>query len=668
VTKTITQETEKLRTYSPSMMARARGSIVKDINEQNKKRAEILKRIWFHYKMSGKLYLTKAYEAIDAEKGFLDGLFKMSKRPRLKKGYNIQRKDLSKEYEDYLKIVRQAPYLVFKGLSSETHDVELMRMFNKVAQNRKWSISPKELLTLRSLKDKANEAAKYDNFKPLPKTEKLGPLFGALVDPYIWDDLNEATAIRSPAIKAWDEVLRLWKTGKVVYNPATQARNMLSNIILADWAGLSPHRVDIYARAALDILRSKQDRAWDYEKKQRMEGEVQNYFDEAKENTTLMGTEWAGTEIKEFLTDVSELKDGNFIIKSAKSIGKLLDKPGKLYQGTEQFFKLAVFINERKGGASIKDAAAHAEKFLFNYQKLPPAIRWAKRWYSPFITFSYKALPRAAETVVRKPWKFAKYAILMAMVEEITRKMYGESEEEVELEKRILPSYMSKKVLPGQPGHLRVPMKDKYGRSKYLDLTFILPWGDVGEQWGQGGMPWPLSIVPRPFMPNHPAYVIPAEWGFNEVFFTGQDLLLESDTWEEKSAKIGKQIWRQLVPSLAGSYSYNKIMSAWKGERDWALRDRSLGEAMFDAFLGIKLRSIDYTEELGKRMRELTKERNEIQYQFTKDYEQITLRNPTPDADWDAIRIEKLYERLNKKIDRVVDKMLYIQGYEPEKD
>lgn len=644
VTKTITQEIERLKTYTPSMMARARGSIIKDINKQNKNRSEILERIRLHYKMSGKLYLTKAYESVEKESGFLSGIFKAIKKPRLKKGYDIQRKDLSKEYEEYLGIIRQAPYLVFKGLSSETHDVELMRMFNKISQNRNWAISPKELLTLQSLKDKAKQAEKYKDFKPLPVTEKLGPLSGAMIDPYIWDDLNEAVVITSNIIQAWDEILRLWKTGKVVFNPATQTRNLLSDIILADLAGLSPHRVDVYAIAARDMLGKS------------------GYYEEVKSNTTLMGTEWAGTEIKEFLSDVSELKTGNFLVDSAKSIKKLLDKPGKLYQGIEQFFKLAVYVNERQGGASIKDAAKHAEKYLFNYQKLPPAIRWAKRWYSPFITFTFKALPRVAETAIRKPWKFAKYLILMSAVEEITRRMYGESEEEVEREKRVLPRYMRKSVLPGQLGHLRIPYRDQYNRSKYLDLTFILPWGDIGEQWGQGEMPFPLSVVPRPFMPNHPAYVIPAEWGFNEVFFTGQELILTSDTWEESSLKLGKQVWRQLAPSLAGSYSYNKLMSAWKGERDWALRDRPLGEAMFDVFLGIKLRSIDYNEELAKRIRELKKERDEIKYQFTKDYENITLRNPTPDVEDDRRRIDKIYKRLNKKLDTILQKMLAVQG------
>jgi len=644
VTKTITQEIEKLKTYSPSMMARARGSILKDINKLHKDRAEILERIRLHYKMSGKQYLTKAYAAIEEEKSFIkDLLFRVRKRPRLIKGYEKRRKDLTKEYEDQLRRIRQAPYLVYKGLSSESHDVELMKMFVAVSENKKWAISPKELQTMRSIKTRAAAAEKYKDFKPLPVSERLGPLSGAMVDPYIWDDLNQTVAITNDWVKAWDNVVRLWKTGKVVYNPATQVRNMLSNTILADWAGLNPHRVDIYAEAARDLLKKT------------------GYYKEVKDETTLLGTEWAGAEIKKFLSEAAEWETGDFSVKTASVFKKVLDAPGKMYQGVEQFFKLAIYINERKQGASVKDAAKHAEKYIFNYLKIPPAIRWAKRWYSPFITFTYKALPRAAETAVREPWKFAKYLILMKAVEEISRRMYGESEEEIEREKRVLPGYMRKEVLPGQLGHLRVPYKDKYDRSKYLDLTFILPWGDIGEQWGQGELPFPLRAVPRPFMPNMPFYMIPAEVGFNEVFFTGQELILKSDDWHEASAKIGKQVWRQLVPSLAGSYGYNKVMAAWHGDRDWAMRDRSLGEALFDSFLGIKLRSIDYYEELGNRMREIRKERNEIKRVYSRKLEDLYFRNPTPDVEADQRKAQKIYQDLNRKISKLMDKITEIQ-------
>jgi len=636
VTKTVTQEIEKLKTYSPSMMARARGSIVKDINEQVKKRAEVLNRIRLHYKMSGKQYLRRAYESIENEKGFLWKLGQLPKKARLKKGYNVQRKDLDRHYrEKVLGEIKKAPYLVFKGLSEEAHDAELMRLFVDISKNRNWAISPVEWANIQSIKSRQHLIPKYENFKPLPQTDKLGPLSGALVDPYIWDDLNQAVAIRSDLIKAYDKILTLWKTGKVVFNPATHCRNMLSNTILADWSDLPPHRVDIYARAAHDLLTKS------------------GYWLEAKK-TPLLGSEWATVEIQQFLKDTSEFKDGNFLVKASTSIRGLLDLPGKAYQGMEQFFKLAVFTKAREDGLSIKEAAQKAEKGIFNYQKIPPAIRWAKRWYSPFITFSYKAVPRFAETAVTRPWKIAKYAILFLAVEELTRRMNGESKDEIEREKRVLPDYMRNQALPGMLSHMRVPYKDEYDRSKYLDLSFILPWGDVAEQWGQS------RLVGRPFLPSNPLWIGIGEIAFNEIMFTGQELTIDDlDGRSDYLKRIGTQIWRQAMPSLAGSYSFNKLMTAYKGEKDWAGRDRSVTEAIFDVFFGIKIRSIDYNEVHARKIRGLRGKINEAQQRFDKEYRKI-LFDPTPDADYDQKRYEKLFLKLSKDIEKITNKITEI--------
>ena len=629
----------KLPKMPPGIKVRVKASINKDIKALGDKQAAILERIRLHYQMSGKLYLRRAYEKIEAEKKFMNRLLShlRIRRPRLIKGYEKRRKDLRKEYRKYLGEIEQAPFLAYKGLSEESHDVELMKMFVEISRNKKWAISPEEWANIQAVKSRRHLIERYENFKPLPVTEKLGPLFGSLVDPYIWDDLNQSVEIRSDILKAYEGLLALWKTGKVVYNPATQARNIISNAILADFADLPPWRIDIYAKAARDFATKS------------------GYWLEATQKTPLLGKEWAATEAIEFLKVTATLKEGNLATKGANLIAKYLDKPKTLYQFWEQFFKLAIYTNERMKGVDIKPAYKKAEKYIFNYREIPPTVRWAKRWYSPFITFSYKALPLVAQTAVRKPWKLAKYLILMAAVEEITRRMMGESKEEVEREKRVLPDYMRKSIFPGQLSHLRIPYKDKYGRSKYLDLSYILPWGDVAEQWGQS------HLVGRPFLPTHPLWVVIAEIGFNEILFTGQDLTIKdldegSDYWK----KIGTQLWRQAMPSLAGSYSYNKIMSAMKGERDWAGRDRSIEEAIFDVFFGLKIRSIDYYEELDRRISELERHKNELKKRFRRDYRKIII-NPTPDRDRDERRQRKLLEKLNTDIERIINKTLELQ-------
>jgi hypothetical protein len=204
--------------------------------------------------------------------------------------------------------------------------------------------------------------------------------------------------------------------------------------------------------------------------------------------------------------------------------------------------------------------------------------------------------------------------------------------------------------------YIRVPVGDKYGRAKYMDLSYILPWGDVGEMWGQAN----LSIVPRAFMPSHPLYITIAEVGFDEVMFTGEPL---SKEWYDKSdyAKaIATQIWRQAMPSLAGSYSWNKLMSAFYGEKDWAGRDRSIGEAVFDVFFGIKLRSIDYAEQLEWRISEQQSALYELRRDFARDYRRIFVQAPSKDPQKQRQREQQLYEKYDDRTQKIIDNVMEV--------
>jgi hypothetical protein len=639
IEKTVSEEIVKMKTYSRSMMARARGSIIKDINEKKKQRAEILDRIRLHYKMSGKKYLRLAYDTVENEKKFLRNLrHAVSKPNRLKRGYDIRRKDIDEKWKMEHRLA--APERVLKGLSEETHDAEMMRMFVKISKRPEWAVDAGTWEEIMAGEKKGSPGVDYSRFKPMPaSSDKLGPLAGMMVDPGIFDDINQAVEQRGDVLKVYDELLSLWKTGKVVWNPASQCRNIMSGFILADMGDLSVLRVDVYAKAAMEL-----------KNKGRVYTELMD--------RGVLGSEWAGAEISAFLDEAAALRknDGSMLAAAGRLLRKLADAPARSYQGIEQFFKIALYLHGTQRGMTSEQAAMHAEKWAFNYDKIPPAIRWAKRWYSPFITFTYKAMPRMAEVAVRKPWKMVKYVMLYKVVEEITRRLRGESDDEVEREKKVLPDYMRQSVLPGMLNYIRVPVGDKYGRAKYMDLSYILPWGDVGEMWGQAN----LSIVPRAFMPSHPLYITIAEVGFDEVMFTGEPL---SKEWYDKSdyAKaIATQIWRQAMPSLAGSYSWNKLMSAFYGEKDWAGRDRSIGEAVFDVFFGIKLRSIDYAEQLEWRISEQQSALYELRRDFARDYRRIFVQAPSKDPQKQRQREQQLYEKYDDRTQKIIDNVMEV--------
>ena len=114
------------------------------------------------------------------------------------------------------------------------------------------------------------------------------------------------------------------------------------------------------------------------------------------------------------------------------------------------------------------------------------------------------------------------------------------------------------------------------------------------------------------------------------------------------------------MPSLAGSYAYNKLMAAYHDEKDWALRERSMTEAIFDVFFGLKIRSIDYNESHARRINGLKSKIALAKQRFSEDYWKIVV-NPTPDAEYDANRQEKLFVRLGENIDKIVAKITEIE-------
>jgi hypothetical protein len=290
-----------------------------------------------------------------------------------------------------------------------------------------------------------------------------------------------------------------------------------------------------------------------------------------------------------------------------------------------------------------------AEKALFDYSKIPQGIKWAKRYYSPFITFTYKALPRFAEALVKKPWKIAKYVIMAKAVETAAREKFDETPEQAEREKRVRPDWMKRETFPGVPSHLRLPLRDQRG-TKYLDLSYTLPWGDIGEQWGQSDLPL------RPLFPSHPALTMLSDFMHNREAFSDRKITKPWMSKQQKAKAIAKYIWRQTMPSLAGSWGYSKLKSGITGRKDYMGREFSLPESVLDAIFGVKLRSVNVDEELYKRANEFDRMMRDMDNDFASERESMVINGA---SQKELKELEKEYldntERLIEKYIETVD-------------
>jgi hypothetical protein len=89
-------------------------------------------------------------------------------------------------------------------------------------------------------------------------------------------------------------------------------------------------------------------------------------------------------------------------------------------------------------------------------------------------------------------------------------------------------------------------------------------------------------------MPSHPLYTVVGDIAHNQQSFSGQELVPEWMTPGEKAANLGLYLWRQAMPSLLGSWSYDKLawrLSAVSLMTGWAV-PRAKWEAVLDAVLG----------------------------------------------------------------------------------
>ena len=350
----------------------------------------------------------------------------------------------------------------------------------------------------------------------MPNDTGYGPLAGKYVPEAIHRDVVQLAARPGKFDRLWRQGVGWWKYNKVVLNPATHARNVMSNFILADLAGLAPFKVHRYVQGARSL--AKKDR----------------WYQEAKEAGTFLTDTFVGVEIPKLL-DTAEsfqrLQAGasGWLMRAGRAAKGTLAKAGDAYQAEEQWFKMSFFIDQRMKGLAPKAAADAAEAALFNYRRVPWLVDNLRRYgVVPFLTFPYKALPATAKAIAQRPAAISRYGHIV--------RAFEAPRAEQARERSALPEYM-------QDGWMRLPDTDAQGRVRYLNLEYILPWGDIGEAaslqgyLGSGGSTSAFLSIPG--------------IGLASVAATGIDPFSMQDV-RKRPGGIRRYLWDFVVPPLAG--------------------------------------------------------------------------------------------------------------------
>src|SRR3990167_8659380 len=372
-------------------------------------------------------YLKNAYTEYElAKKAGLFGFAKVG----IKKMF-ARSKDLTPEGMEKLGQIDNPAYLLFKSAFDLSKNVENAKMFKVIAE-------------------KFGTDVAQEGFTKLPEGVRLGVLAGKYIPDHMAEYLKEIIAPSANTIQK--QLVANFKFFKVVMNPATHARNIVSNKILNYWKlgmnPLDPRVIDSDLTAIKEIAKG-----------------VGKWSDEARPLGYSLDT-FASAEMRNLLESTEASAWG----KTVGLWGKTKKVLGDMYQGEENHAKLSAYIFQRTvKNLDPESAWKAAESATFNYAQVTPFVRKLREslFGFPFITFTVKSTPIVVETLVKAPQRISVIGKIKQGIENLS------DIKETDEERKNEPSWVKDGF------YIKLPIKDKEGRSAYFDLTYILPFGDL---------------------------------------------------------------------------------------------------------------------------------------------------------------------------------------------
>lgn len=351
-------------------------------------------------------------------------------------------------------------------------------------------------------KSTLNSLLKVDG-KPI---QRYGQLSGKYVPVEVLDDLNRIQRLKEDSdgiLNGYLAINRVWKKTKTAWNPVVHVNNTVSNIILYDLADAS---YKYMARGFTEL-----------QKGIRKEKGAQLY--NLAEEYGVFGSDMLSRELRKQSTEIGDdvlrkLADDSLpeIINAQRySLGvfEKLAKQGydmtagkleRFYQLEDQAFRMGLFMDRLAKGMSPAEAAADAKKWFIDYDINAPLINAARRFPTPFLSYTYRVIPLLAEAAIKRPWKFAKWALGAHLLNEAGNTFGPGNEEE---ERKVMREEMQQKLfgMPFLPSTtIKLPFaserKTSAGESipLYIDIKRFIPGGDVFTVGDKGlGIPIPFT-------------------------------------------------------------------------------------------------------------------------------------------------------------------------------
>lgn len=531
-------------------------------------------------------------------------------------------RDFTRDERDNMGEIRDAGFRFVMGYMQTQRDIALGRMFEKMATD-----------------PASSSRTPVDGWVQVPNTtvegtgaKRYGKLSGRYVPKETLSHLTQIEESQSAAWQFYRKGMAIWKAGKTAMNPVSHMNNILSNLTMAHFAGVSYHRADKYVSAIKDFATASPA------------------IKEARDAGLFLGSMTDAELVQTLPKELQELvgKTESKTEKGAKLVFDLMTffvrKPmGAAYQAEDTFFRYLIYKDARDRGASPDDAVDYAQKYIFAYDDLPKGARMVRDFGIPFFAYTYKAVPALLHTALTHPVRFAApasvlwaanalgYAIAAGddddtwdeilkkyLTDEDFRKKAREMEQ---LEREHLPPWMKGTTALLTPKAIRLGMDEVTKLPLFIDVARIIPGGDIFDvSPNAGGVP-----MPQPLTLSHPLFNIATGMIANKDLWTGKDLVDKNDTTGEAAAKRSEWLWKQISPAMAIGNGHwergmNALAQASGGEITWLPefiaedytglgRDKLPVQPKFAAMqtFGIKVRPIDL--EAGAQIEESQKQK-----------------------------------------------------------
>jgi len=473
-----------------------------------------------------------------------------------------------------------------------------------------------------------------------------GALAGKFIPREVYENIFQINKItegpQKPVARLYRQINQYWKASKTAWNPTVHVNNMVSNLVLLDLVDGNAAFLPAAVKAFTDQNSGKSVKI--LEEASNLGVFANNYvkreldvLDPSKLKPAYYEMD-PNKNVFENALNATGFIHKDLIVKNKFGLQKLSD----YYALEDSIFRLALYMDRRKKGYSKVQAAQDARKSFIDYNIQAPGINALRSLPTPFLAYTYRVVPILAETAVVRPWKYAKYAALGYMLNNLGE-LLGEGAPEAERAAFTKEKQGQVFGLPFLPHrNIKIPTTDA---SRYVDITRFVPGGDIFDL-NSGQIP----LVPQPLQMNFGVAgdVFFPMLGFD--LFRGDKIKGQGISEFDDFSIRAKFALKRLVPNfpfVPFSYSTERIERARK---DTSQLKRSESELLaFFNTLGFKIEEADLSRlrtikafEFRRRVKGVEEQMRSVYSKFQKGSIDKNKRN-------------KEIEKLNKKYKKLRD-------------